>query len=39
VAGEPSCKDELVAKGIENFISVKSNVLETLKQYQSKLGI
>ena len=39
VAGEPSCKDDLVAKGIENFISVKSNVLETLKQYQSKLGI
>jgi methylmalonyl-CoA mutase len=39
VAGEPSCKEELVAKGVENFISVKSNVLETLKQYQSKLGI
>lgn len=39
VAGEPSCKEELVSKGIENFISVKSNVLETLKQYQAKLGI
>ncbi len=39
VAGEPACKDELVAKGIENFISVKSNVLETLKGYQAKLGI
>lgn len=39
VAGEPACKDELVSKGIENFISVKSNVLETLKGYQAKLGI
>lgn len=39
VAGEPSCKDELVSKGVENFISVKSNVLETLRQYQAKLGI
>ncbi len=34
VAGEPACKDALVAQGITNFISVKSNVLETLKQYQ-----
>ncbi len=39
VAGEPSCKEELQAKGIQNFISVKSNVLETLRGYQEKLGI
>ncbi len=39
VAGEPACKEELQSKGIENFISVKSNVLETLKGYQAKLGI
>ncbi len=39
VAGEPACKDELIAKGIKNFISVKSNVLETLKGYQTQLGI
>ncbi|MDO4736577.1 MAG: methylmalonyl-CoA mutase small subunit, partial [Bacteroidia bacterium] len=39
VAGDPACKDELIAKGVENFISVKSNVLETLKGYQAKLGI
>lgn len=39
VAGDPACKEELVAKGIENFISVKSNILETLKGYQAKLGI
>ncbi len=39
VAGEPACKEDLQAKGLSNFISVKSNVLETLKEYQSKLGI
>jgi len=39
VAGEPECKAELEAKGINHFISVKSNVLETLKQYQKELGI
>ncbi len=39
VAGEPACKDDLIAAGITNFISVKSNVLETLKQYQTLLGI
>ncbi|HIT49337.1 MAG TPA: methylmalonyl-CoA mutase small subunit [Candidatus Coprenecus stercoripullorum] len=39
VAGEPACKEELQGKGISNFISVKSNVLETLRDYQAKLGI
>lgn len=39
VAGEPACKEDLQAKGIQNFISVKSNVLETLRGYQEKLGI
>jgi methylmalonyl-CoA mutase len=39
VAGEPACKDDLMAKGIKNFISVKSNVLETLTEYQTKLGV
>lgn len=39
VAGEPACKEDLMAAGINNFISVKSNVLETLKQYQTQLGI
>ena len=39
VAGAPACTDELKAKGIENFIHVKSNVLEELKAYQVKLGI
>ncbi|MFA8434103.1 MAG: methylmalonyl-CoA mutase family protein [Marinifilaceae bacterium] len=39
VAGAPACADELKGKGIENFINVKSNVLETLKAYQAELGI
>lgn len=39
VAGNPECTDELKSKGIENFISVKSNILETLKEYHKKLGI
>ena len=39
VAGNPAYKAELEEKGITNFIHVKSNVLEELKVYQSKLGI
>lgn len=39
VAGDPACKENLIEKGINNFISVKSNVLETLEDYQKKLGI
>jgi len=39
VAGAPVCMDELKAQGIENFISIKSNVLETLKDFNAKLGI
>ncbi len=39
VAGAPACMDELKAAGIENFIHVKCNVLETLRQYNEKLGI
>lgn len=39
VAGAPSCMDDLKAKGIENYIHVKSNLLESLKAYQKELGI
>ncbi len=39
VAGAPTCIDELKAKGIANFISVKSNLLAELKQYQASLNI
>ena len=37
VAGAPACMDDLKAKGIESFIHVKSNVLETLKEFNAKL--
>ena len=39
VAGAPACTDELKAKGIENFIHVRSNLLEELIQYQKQLRI
>ena len=39
VAGAPACMDDLKAQGIEQFINVKSNVLETLKAFNAKLGI
>lgn len=37
VAGEPACMDDLKAAGIENFIHVRCNVLETLREYNKKL--
>lgn len=39
VAGNPPCMDDLKAQGIENFISIRSNLLETLSYYQKLLGI
>ncbi len=39
VAGAPACQADLEAVGIKNFISVKSNVLDTLKYYLKELGI
>ena len=39
VAGAPACTEDLQAAGIENYINVKSNQLETLKAYNAKLGI
>lgn len=39
VAGAPACMDDLKAAGIENFIHVRCNVLETLNEYNAKLGI
>jgi methylmalonyl-CoA mutase len=39
VAGAPACQPELEAKGVKNFISMKSNVLETLRGYAGMLGI
>lgn len=39
VAGAPACMDDLKAAGIENYVHVRCNVLETLKEYNAKLGI
>ena len=39
VAGNPACAEDLKAAGIENFIHVRCNVLETLKEYNATLGI
>ncbi|MDR2911990.1 MAG: acyl-CoA mutase large subunit family protein [Alistipes sp.] len=39
VAGAPASQPELEAQGITHFISVKSNVLETLKGYLKELGV
>lgn len=37
VAGAPACSDELRAQGITNFINIKSNVLDTLKEFNKRL--
>ena len=37
VAGAPACTEELQVLGIQNFIHVRSNVLETLRQFNQKL--
>jgi len=39
VAGAPANMDELKAQGIEHFINVKSNVYDTLRIFNAKLGI
>ena len=39
VAGDPECRPALEEQGIKNFIHVKCNVLDTLKEYQKALGI
>lgn len=37
VAGAPACMEDLQKLGIENFINVRSNVLETLKKFNALL--
>lgn len=37
VAGNPACTEDLKAIGINNFIHVRSNVLETLQAFNAKL--
>ncbi len=37
VAGAPACTDDLKAIGIENFVNVRSNVLDTLRAFNERL--
>ncbi|MDR2041132.1 MAG: methylmalonyl-CoA mutase small subunit [Tannerella sp.] len=37
VAGAPACADDLRAQGIKNFINIKSNVLDTLREFNRRL--
>ncbi len=37
VAGSPACMEDLKKEGVENFIHVRCDVLETLKEYNAKL--
>jgi len=39
VAGNPACTEELKAAGIEHFVHVRANVLDTLRELNKKLGI
>lgn len=39
IAGAPACMDDLKAKGIKYFVHVKSNVLETMQQFNELMGI
>ena len=39
VAGAPACSEQLKSAGIENFIHVRVNVLETLKEINAKLNL
>ena len=39
VAGAPACTDELKAKGIEHFIHLKTNALESLRNFNTLLKI
>ena len=37
VAGAPACMEDLQKLGIENFIHVRCNVLDTLKKFNAQL--
>ena len=39
IAGNPPCTDALKTEGLEHFISVRSNVLESLQMFNRILGI
>ena len=39
IAGAPACMDELKAQGINNYINIKSNVLETLQSLNNQCKV
>ena len=39
VAGDPECRPQLEEKGINHYIHVKCNILDTLREYQQAMGI
>lgn len=39
IAGNPACSEELKAAGMEHFIHMKSDILQMLNFFNSKLGI
>lgn len=39
VAGNPPCMDILKSKGLEHYISVRSDIVETLRFFNTRLGI
>ncbi len=39
IAGTPPCIDKLKSQGLENFISVRSDVINTLSFFNTRLGI
>jgi methylmalonyl-CoA mutase len=39
VAGAPACADDLKKQGIEHFINIRSNLLETLQEFNKMLNI
>ena len=39
IAGAPACTDDLKAAGVEHFVNVKTNVLESLKGFNALLNI
>lgn len=39
IAGAPACMEDLKAKGIEHFVHVRVNVLETMQEFSRMLGL
>jgi methylmalonyl-CoA mutase len=39
VAGAPACMEDLKQQGVQDFINIRSDVLEKLKQFHQRLGI